>query len=159
MKQLRQISVVGAGLLGSSITLTILRSFSRVKTVIYGHRAITRQKAGKLGIADIVVNSLAECVADADLVNATDPKQLRFAGKGFIDTSRVASGPANIWTDTIITNAANTTRGIDKVIKELTKLKGAIKNKNRNKIEKLLENARSKRAGLINYKMKKKELL
>jgi len=116
MKQLCQISVVGAGLFGSSITLTILRSFSGVKTVIYGHRAITRQKAGKLGIADIVVNSLAECVANA-------------------------------------------TRGIDKVIKELTKLKEAIKNKNRNKIEKLLENARSKRAGLINYKMKKKELL
>jgi len=83
-------------------------------------------------------------VTAAALVNASDPQQLTFAGKGFIDTSRVASGPENVWSDILITNAANMARGIDKVIAELRKLLAA---------------ARAKRAALVRYKMRRKELL
>lgn len=277
------------GLLGASVTLAILRSFSAVKAVGYSHRPSTRRKARQLGVAGIITNDIFSCVTDADivilatpistfektfediagalkdgcivtdvgstkvlphrwaikrlgknvhyvgshpiagsekrgvefarddlfynarcvltkdkntnpvalkilkefwlelgcsvsvmtpaqhdrvfagvshlphitataLINATGLQQLQFAGKGFIDTSRVASGPANIWSDILVTNSANTVREIDRIIKELLKLQQAIKNKDVGKIEKLLSRARQKRAELIKYKIRKKEL-
>ena len=104
------------------------------------------------------VSHLPHVVAAA-LINVNNTRELKFAGKGFIDTSRIASGPANIWADVLLTNAGNTTRGIDKIIAELVKLKKAIKSQDKKQIEELLENARTKRAALIKYKIKKKELI
>ncbi len=104
------------------------------------------------------VSHLPHVVAAA-LINATDSEQLKFAGKGFIDTSRIASGPANIWTDILLTNPANSTRGIDKIIAELTRMKKAINSGNAKQTQRLLESARKKRTAMINYKMRKKELL
>ena len=290
MKKLRQISVVGMGLLGSSVTLAVLRSFSTVRTVGYSHRASTRKKARELGVAEKIADDLLSCVRGSDLVivatpictfedifeqiapelkdgcvvtdvgstkklahrwakkklgknvhyvgshpiagsekrgvefarddlffgakcivtkekdtnaaavrcvkefwtslgcsvsvmgpaehdktfagvshvphamaaalvNATDGKLINFSGKGFVDTSRIASGPANVWADIFMTNSANTASGIEKVIRQLRKLQVAIKQENYQKTLKLLEDARSKREKLIKYKMKKKELL
>jgi prephenate dehydrogenase len=93
------------------------------------------------------------------LTNANKDEDLRLCGKGFIDTSRIASGPANIWADVLLTNARNVTRGIDKVIGELTRLSRAIEKGNRKQIETLLERARAKRAALIDHKIKNKEIL
>ena len=104
------------------------------------------------------VSHLPHIIAAA-LINANSSEDLKFAGKGFIDTSRIASGPANIWADVLLTNTNNAVRGIDKVIVELTKLKKAIKNEDKNEIERLLETARKKRASLIEYKIKKKEII
>ena len=290
MKDLKQTTVVGLGLLGGSISLAVLRSFARVKVVGYTHRPSTRAKARKLAVASEVVDDMCRSVSEADLVilatplctfenifieiaealpdgcivtdvgstkvlphrwaakklpkrvhyvgshpiagseqrgvefarddlfdqamcvltttdktnrravqslkkfwselgcfvkimapaehdrvfanvshlphvmaaaliNASSGEDLKFAGKGFMDTSRVASGPANIWADVLLTNTKNTSRGIDKVIAELKKLKKAIGNENKSEIEKLLEKARSKRAVLIDYKLKKKEII
>ncbi|MBE0537919.1 MAG: prephenate dehydrogenase/arogenate dehydrogenase family protein [Phycisphaerae bacterium] len=93
------------------------------------------------------------------LVNASNAEEIKYAGKGFIDTTRVASGPANVWSDILLTNAENIGRGIDGVIKELTKIKRAVLNKDVKAVEKLLSDAGDKRAALIKYKMKNKELL
>jgi prephenate dehydrogenase len=98
-------------------------------------------------------------VTAAALINANDSEELKLAGKGFIDTSRVASGPTNIWADVLLTNANNTAKGIDKIIAELLRLKKAIKSQNKKQIENLLKAARDKRTTLINYKIKKKELI
>ena len=98
-------------------------------------------------------------IAAAALININDIETLKFAGQGFIDTSRIASGPANIWADVLLTNAKNSVRGINKIITELLKLKKVIKAGDKKQIEKLLREARSKRAALINYKIKKKELI
>lgn len=92
------------------------------------------------------------------LVNAIDSKVLKYAGKGFVDTSRLASGPQNIWTDILLANSDNTARGIKKVISELSRLQKAIENKNQKQIEKILANARQKRMDLIKYKLDKKQL-
>lgn len=93
------------------------------------------------------------------LTNANQNDDLKFAGTGFIDTSRIASGPANIWADVLVTNARNATRGIDRIITELMKLRKAITDENRKQIEVLLEKARDKRAALIKYKIRKKEMI
>jgi prephenate dehydrogenase len=98
-------------------------------------------------------------ITAAALINANSSEDLKFAGKGFMDTSRVASGPANVWADVLLTNVKNTSRGIDKVITELTKFKKAIKAENKREIEKLLEKARDKRTKLVNYKIKNKEMI
>ncbi|MFC1761047.1 prephenate dehydrogenase [Planctomycetota bacterium] len=93
------------------------------------------------------------------LVNATRPEWLSCAGKGFLDTSRVASGPANVWADIFLTNTDSVTAGIDRLIKELTKLRHAVAGQQRGRIERLLTNARQQRASMINEKLKRKELL
>ena len=290
MKDLGQVTVLGLGLLGGSISLAVLRSFAGVKVVGYTHRPSTRDKARQLAVAGEVVDDICQSVSDSDLVilatplctfenifaeiadalpngcivtdvgstkelphrwaekklpkrvhyigshpiagseqrgveyarddlfdqamcvltttektnrralhvlkrfwselgcfvkimtptehdrifanvshlphmiaaaliNANSNEELEFAGKGFMDSSRIASGPANIWADVLLTNTKNISRGIDKVIAELTKLKNAIKSKNRLEIEKLLEKARDKRATLIKYKIKTKEMI
>ena len=290
MKDLKQVTVVGLGFLGGSISLAVLRSFARVKVVGHTHRCSTRAKARELAVASEVVDDICQSVSNSDLIilatplctfenifaeiadalpdgcivtdvgstkvlphrwaagklpkkvhyvgshpiagseqrgvefarddlfdqamcilttiektnrqavqalkkfwselgcfvkimtpaehdrvfanvshlphlmaaaliNTNSSKDLKFAGKGFMDTSRVASGPANIWADVLLTNASNTTRGIDRVITELTKLRKAIKGKNKREIEKLLEKARDKRTELINYKIRKKEII
>ena len=93
------------------------------------------------------------------LVNASSSAELKFAGRGFMDTSRIASGPANVWADVLLTNAGNTVRGINRIVTQLTRLKKAIESKDEKEIEKLLEKARAKRAALIDYKIKKKEII
>ncbi len=98
-------------------------------------------------------------ITAAALINANNNEELKFAGKGFMDTSRIASGPVNIWADVLLTNANNTTKGIDKIIAELVKLKKAIKKENKREIEKLLKKAKTKRTAMIKYKIKKKEII
>ena len=290
MMELRQISVVGMGLLGASISLAVSRLSGGSRTTGYSHRASTRQKARELGVADEIFDDVCESVSEADLVilatpvqtfesifhkiagnlkegcivtdvgstkvmphrwaqrhlgknihyvgshpiagsekrgvefarddlfvgsrciltkkkntnskalsilrrfwvelgcsvsvmdpamhdrilgrvshlphiaaaallNASDIKELKYCGKGFIDTSRVASGPANIWTDIFITNADNTTRAIDKMVSELLKLRKAIKTNNQAQIQRLLKKARQRRKTMITHKIRNRELL
>jgi prephenate dehydrogenase len=290
MKDLKQITVIGLGLLGSSITLAVLRAFSNVKTIGYAHRSSTRAKARDLAVADEVSGDLAASVTGSDviilatpistfenfmeqirphlrdgcivtdvgstkvlphrwagkklgsmvhyvgshpiagseqrgvefarddlfdgadciltstkttdkkslavlgkfwselgchikymspakhdriyanvshlphvlaaaLVNASSQSELEFSGKGFMDTSRVASGPENIWTDIIAANPKNISVAIKRTIDQLQKLQGAIDKGDIDTINKLLATARKKRAMLINYKLKKRELL
>jgi prephenate dehydrogenase len=98
-------------------------------------------------------------IAAAALINSNISKDLKFAGKGFLDTSRIASSPANIWADVLLTNAGNTTKGIDRIIAELLKIKKAIKSQNKKQVGSLLKAARKKRSAMINYKIKNKELI
>jgi prephenate dehydrogenase len=290
LKELRQISVIGLGLLGASLTLAVSRLLGGVKAVGYSHRRSTREKARAMGIAHEVKDDILDAVRDADivvlatpictfeeimgciasslrpgcivtdvgstkslphkwaaktlpknvhfvgshpiagseqrgaefgrddlftnanciltrtrttnaaalkrvrklwhdlgcrvsimapaehdrllanishlphvtaaaLVNASSPRDMLMAGRGFIDTSRVASGPANIWADILITNGPNICRGIERLSGELEKLKKAIRKNDERQIEKLLDSARSKRARLIQHKLKHREIL
>ena len=73
VRKLRQITVIGLGLLGSSITLAVSRKIPGTKVAGYSHRASTRAKARKLKVADKVYDSLAESVAEADIVILATP--------------------------------------------------------------------------------------
>src|SRR4030043_2412795 len=73
MKDLRQASVVGLGLLGGSISLAVLRSFAWVKVVGYTHRCSTRAKARELAVASEVVDDICQSVSDSDLVILATP--------------------------------------------------------------------------------------
>ncbi len=95
----------------------------------------------------------------ATLVNASDPADMRFAGKGFLDSTRIASGPSGIWTDVLMANSENIVQGIDRVLAALTQLRQVVRDKDRSAIEAQLEAARKKRAALVQYRIRRKELL
>jgi prephenate dehydrogenase len=97
-------------------------------------------------------------VIAAGLVNASDEEDMRYAGKGFLDSTRISSGPASIWTDVLLANQENIAAGIDRVIAELSHLQSAIRVGERAQIEALLDRARKKRSTLVKYKIRKKEL-
>lgn len=104
-----------------------------------------------------MVSHLPHLTATA-LVNATGVEDMKFAGHGFIDTTRVASGPATIWADILMTNAATCSAGIDVLIAQLKRIQDAIRSGDEKKVKKLLEQAAQKRAQLIQYKIDQKEL-
>ena len=289
MSELRQITVVGLGLLGGSVGLSVLRAFGSVKVVGYSHRASTRQKARQLAVATEIADCLQASVENADmvilatpisnfeqiltdiadslpkgcivtdvgstkvlphkwaqkilpkgvyyvgshpiagseqrgvefcrddlfegakcvvtntartdaeskkavidfwkrlgcsiiemspvehdrifakvshlphltaasLINANDIETLRFSGKGMVDTTRIASGPENVWSDIVMTNSANLVKGIEKVISELERVKKAIEKDDKKSVEEFLAKARSKREAMMNYKIENKEL-
>jgi len=98
-------------------------------------------------------------IAAVALTNAADADHLRFAGKGFLDTSRVASGPANIWADILLANAANCQSAAEKLIGELKKIRDTLMAQDRKRLQKLLEKANTKRNVLVKYKIEKKGLI
>jgi prephenate dehydrogenase len=98
-------------------------------------------------------------VLAAGLVNASNDGDMKFAGKGFLDSTRIASGPPGVWTDVLLANRENIAHGIDRAIAQLSRLQAAIRRGDRRRIEQLLESARRKRATLVKYKIRKKELL
>jgi prephenate dehydrogenase len=87
-------------------------------------------------------------VLAAALMNASDPGELAYCGTGFLDTSRIASGPPSVWADVLLTNAANILRGIAKTTTELSKFGDAIEAGDRRAIERLLGTASNRRNAL-----------
>ena len=289
MKNLKQVSVVGMGLLGASMTLTIKRDLPRIKVVGYSHRCETRQKSRQNGLAHEIAENLTDAVQNSDLVilatpiqtfqdyfiemvpclkdgaivtdvgstkslshcwakkhlpkrvfyvgshpiagsekrgleyarddlltgsaciltktagtdaasvkvlekfwtslgcavqimtparhdkifgnvshlphlmatalvNANSSADMQFAGRGFIDTTRVASGPANVWADILMTNAPTCVKGIDSLIAQLMLMRKAIADGDEKKVKKLLQQAGEKRSKMIQRKIDQKEL-
>lgn len=97
-------------------------------------------------------------IAATALVNANSAGEIRFAGKGFIDTTRVASGPANVWADILMTNPKTCAEGIEKLIRQLQAIQFAVESGDAKKVQDLLSKAGKKRGDLIKYKMDQKEL-
>ncbi len=120
--------------------------------------SVTRMNPWQHDHITATISHVPHVVATA-LVNATPRAHMPYAGKGFIDTSRIASGPPHVWTDVLLTNDRMIGRGIDKVIEELTKLKKAVSAQNRASVERYLQRARVKRATMISNKIRRKELL
>jgi len=98
-------------------------------------------------------------LAAACLVNAASEEALGFSGSGFIDSTRIASGPVNIWSDIFLTNAENSIKGLDGLIRELGKVKETIEKSDRRGLEKFLEKAKKKRDTIIRRKFEKKGFL
>ena len=69
----RQISIIGLGLIGSSLALSIKKNKLAGRTIGYAKSLNTRKKAKKLKLVDTVSDSLSECVKDSDLVLICTP--------------------------------------------------------------------------------------
>jgi len=103
------------------------------------------------------ISHLPHLLASA-MVNVSDPKELLLCGKGFLDTTRIASGPPNVWRDIIMANTKNTSVAIGKLTKELVRMQLALDQEKEKAILKMLADAQAKRNTLVAQKMKRKEL-
>ena len=56
--------------------------------------------------------------------SATRGEGLRMAGRGLVDTTRLASSPADVWRDICLTNADAIGDALDRLIQRLTQLRG-----------------------------------
>lgn len=92
------------------------------------------------------------------LVNCSDSEQMLLCGKGFLDTTRIASGPPGLWRDILMGNAANIEAAIGQLIKELERVQKALRDGNEKTILKKLNGAQSKRNELIEKKLMLREL-
>lgn len=92
------------------------------------------------------------------LVNCSDPQEMLLCGKGFLDTTRIASGPPSVWRDILMSNAENTARAIDRLVKELTQVQAALRANRADKVTRQLGAAQDKRNQLVERKLKRKEL-
>jgi cyclohexadieny/prephenate dehydrogenase len=68
-----KVALVGVGLIGSSMAHAMRRGQVAGHISGYSHRAETRERARKVGIADSLPDNLADCVRDAGLVVLATP--------------------------------------------------------------------------------------
>ena len=69
----KQVSIIGLGLIGSSLALSIKKNKLADKTIGYAKSLSTRKKAKKLKLVDVVSDSLSKCVRDSDLILICTP--------------------------------------------------------------------------------------
>lgn len=90
------------------------------------------------------VSHLPHMVAAA-LVNVVcrdGGQALRYSGPGFRDTTRVAAGPADMWTEICVQNKEEIGRALDELIEELGKLRAAIHNADAIELRAMLKRAK-----------------
>lgn len=92
----------------------------------------------------MVAAALARSVANGD-----PSKKAKFCGTGFKDTTRVASGSADMWVDIIDTNRAALEAELDRFHEELQGLINILRSGNSNDIRQWLENAAADRDEIL----------
>ena len=92
------------------------------------------------------------------LVNCSDPRQMLLCGKGFLDTTRIASGAPGVWRDILTANAGHTAAAIGKLIKELARVQQNLEQGKDQAILKMLTKAQVRRDELVEQKLIRKEL-
>lgn len=73
------------------------------------------------------------------------PELLQLAAGGFRDTTRVASGPEDVWADISLSNAQPIAQGIERLEAILAQLKDALRSRDKEKLWELLSRARQVR--------------
>ena len=94
----------------------------------------------------------------AALVCASDPRELLLCGKGFLDTTRIASGPVSVWRDILMTNAQHTAQAIGRLSRQLDRLQKALENENADAVVKILTQAKQTRDDLVAKKLLRQDL-
>ena len=97
-------------------------------------------------------------VLAAALIGCSDADEMLLCGKGFLDTTRIASGPPGVWRDILTTNAANVNVAIERTIKELRRAQAALQSEDDKAIMAWLAKSQSKRNDLVEKKLLRKEL-
>jgi prephenate dehydrogenase len=103
------------------------------------------------------VSHLPHMVA-AGLVNACTDDQMKFSGTGFMDTTRIASGDANLWHDIVISNADYLSSAIKKFTHQLDKFRQAVEKGDSKAICRFLEKARLSRENLVRFKYEQRQI-
>jgi prephenate dehydrogenase len=83
------------------------------------------------------------------LVGALPEKSKEFVAQGFKDTTRIASSSPQMWNDICMNNSKNVIKALDELIKNLSIIRKAILNKDRETLIQIFTRAKEKRDGLI----------
>ncbi|MDD5644053.1 MAG: prephenate dehydrogenase [bacterium] len=75
----------------------------------------------------------------------------KLVGGGFLDTTRIASSPANLWADIFVDNKEEILSLAKEFIREINSIVDALKREDKNTLQKLLEESKTKRDKIIEY--------
>jgi prephenate dehydrogenase len=93
------------------------------------------------------VSHLAHIVAFS-LIDIIPRQYLKFASNGLKDTTRIAASEAHLWVDIFLSNQKNTLKTIELFQHNLSRLKSAIKKRDRKLLSEILSQAKNKRDSL-----------
>jgi cyclohexadieny/prephenate dehydrogenase / 3-phosphoshikimate 1-carboxyvinyltransferase len=79
------------------------------------------------------------------LINSVPKPYLKFSSGSLKDTTRIASSDPLLWQNIFLTNRANSLKALDLFVKDLTKIKGAIRGNNKKLLLNILIKAQKKR--------------
>lgn len=96
----------------------------------------------------VAATSHAPHLFAAALAGVTSPKLLPYAASGFRDTTRVAAGDPELWTQIMLANRDNVLDALGDGEKCLTALRQALETSDRTKLRKLLEKGKRHRDAL-----------
>jgi len=103
------------------------------------------------------VSHLPHAVATALVRLAIKEAAIDLAGPGFGDTTRIASGDPEMWTDIFRTNRKAACAAIDGLIKELTRFRNKLSSDDAKAIHEWLELSRRERDAWVSRRYKKDE--
>jgi prephenate dehydrogenase len=104
------------------------------------------------------VSHLPHAVASALVHVAEANGAMDLAGPGFGDTTRIASGDAAMWTDIFRTNRRAMLDAIDRLMKELSQLRGRISRDDARALERWLSEGKTARDQWVARRYRKKVL-
>lgn len=80
-----------------------------------------------------------------DFVCAEDPNSINFCGNGFRDTTRVASGPPNMWTEILLSNRVALAGQLSRLVARLGDVSAQLASGNESIVREILTDARNQR--------------
>jgi len=99
------------------------------------------------------VSHLPHALAAA-LVAMQSPAAMNLAGKGFLDTTRIAGGDGGLWRDIFIDNASNMRAAIGRLRVQLDEFEGLLDPGRGEELRQWLDAAAAKRAALLQQKLR-----
>jgi len=84
-------------------------------------------------------------IAAFSLIASVPDSFLKFASGGLKDTTRIAGSDSELWAQIFLSNRKNLLKNIAVLEKNISAIKSAIKNNDRQKLSQILEDARNKR--------------
>ena len=104
------------------------------------------------------VSHLPHAVAAALVLLADAGKSTRYAGTGFGDTTRIASGDAALWRDIFATNRAAVLRAMDAMLDEFKRFRRLLESGDDAAVEAWLAKAKTKRDAWVQQRYAHKEI-
>lgn len=104
------------------------------------------------------ISHLPHAVAAALVGVSRWQSAIDFAGPGFADTTRIASGEPAMWTDIFRANRRATIKAVDQLIDELSRFRGHLKNDDVDQLMKWLASSKKTRDQWVAQRYKKQVL-
>ena len=96
-------------------------------------------------------------VLAAAVVAMQSEEGMRLAGKGFLDTTRVAGGDGGLWRDILVDNRGNVGESVERLKKALDEVIAMLSPGRGEELRRWLDEAARKRAKLVEERLKELE--